>query len=197
MILKQSLAERIAPWALLQHPFYQAWEGGQLPLDALRAYAREYGAFIARMPQGWETLDDAHTADEERQHAELWADFAAALDTAVGDPELSRVASLVSQSEAFFAEPATALGALYAFEAQQPETAKSKLEGLRAHYDLPASAEPYFEEHSHNQHEAAKLLERIAALPEPEQIRALDACAAMSQALWDALTDIYETHCQM
>ena len=197
MTIKQSLDERIDRWALLQHPFYQAWEAGELPVDALRAYAREYGAFIANMPLGWETLNDAETAEEEREHAELWNAFAAGLDTEIGQAELPAVAGLVADSEALFAEPSTALGALYAFEAQQPETAKSKLAGLRAHYELPASVEPYFEEHSHNEHEAAKLLDRIAALPEAEQARALDACQQMSQALWDALTDIYDTHCKM
>ena len=197
MSLKSALNERIAPRNLLQHPFYRAWEAGELPLDALQAYAREYGAFIAQMPLGWETLNDAETAEEEREHAALWSDFAAGLDTAVGAAELPAVAKLVSQSQDWFRQPEQALGALYAFEVQQPATAKSKLEGLKAHYDLPASVEPYFEEHSHNEHEAEKLLARMQGLSAEQQATALDAAEGMSQALWDALSDIYETHCEM
>lgn len=197
MNLESQLNERIEKKALLKHPFYQAWESGELPLDALRTYAREYGAFIATMPAGWQTLGDAETAHEERQHAELWGDFAAALDTQIGAAELPAVSRLLAASGALFAKPATALGALYAFEAQQPATAKSKLDGLRAHYSLPAAAEPYFEAHSANQHEAARLLAAINRLSPAEQAKALDACEQMSAALWDALSDIYDKHCAM
>lgn len=197
MELKNELNQRIAPKALLQHPFYQAWEAGELPLDALRSYAREYGAFIRNMPIGWETLGDSETADEERQHTALWQDFAEGLDTEIGAAELPGVATLVAASNKLFATRAGALGALYAFEAQQPATAKSKLDGLRKHYSLPASAEPYFEVHAANEHEAAKLLDQIAGLSAREQGEALTACEQMSAALWNALTDIYDTHCKM
>jgi pyrroloquinoline-quinone synthase len=197
MDLKNQLNERISRKALLQHPFYQAWEAGELPLEALQTYAREYGAFIRLMPQGWTTLADGETAQEEQEHAELWQDFAAGLQTEIAAAQLPAVAELVKSSEALFSQPTTALGALYAFEAQQPETAKSKLEGLRKHYSLPVSVEPYFEQHSNNQHEAAKLLERINALPASEQAIALEACEQMSAALWNALSDIHNTHCVM
>jgi pyrroloquinoline-quinone synthase len=197
MSLKDQLGVRIGEHALLNHPFYKAWEAGELPQPALRAYASEYGAFIATMPKGWETLNDEETAEEEREHIALWQNFASALNTGINEAELPAVAGLVSKAKDLFANEATALGALYAFEVQQPETAKSKLEGLKAFYNLAASAEPYFEEHSHNEHEAAKLLARIQELPKDEQEFALQACEQMSVALWDALSDIYDTHCKM
>ncbi|MEX1247916.1 MAG: iron-containing redox enzyme family protein [Anaerolineales bacterium] len=197
MDLKRQLDRCIQTWALLRHPFYQAWESGQLPEEALKTYAREYGAFIRNLPAAWETLADAETAAEELEHAELWQDFAAGLQTQVGEPALPAVNALVSGAARLFASRAGAFGALYAFEAQQPETAKTKLAGLRKHYSLPASAEPYFEVHANNQHEAARLLAGLAALPAGEQAEALHACRQMSQALWDALTDIYNAHCHM
>ena len=149
------------------------------------------------MPKGWETLKDDETAEEEREHIALWQDFASALNTEIVEAQLPAVAGLVSQATDMFANEATAFGALYAFEVQQPETAKSKLEGLKAFYNLAASAEPYFEEHSHNEHEAEKLLARIEDLPENEKEVAQQACEQMSVALWDALSDIYDTHCKM
>lgn len=197
MNIEQQLNERIERKALLSHPFYQAWESGELPVDALKTYAREYGAFIETLPAGWATLADAETAAEEREHAAMWGSFAAGLDTQVAPAQLPAVAELVATSGKLFASPAAALGALYAFEAQQPATAKSKLDGLRKHYSLPATVEPYFEVHSHNEHEAEKLLGRIAALPAEQQAEALQACEQMSEALWSALTDIYDTHCKM
>lgn len=194
MDIKPQLEGRIAPWALLKHPFYRAWEEGKLPMDALKTYAREYGTFIAVLPQGWQSLVDEATAEEERTHISLWRQFATGLGTEIGEGELDGVAELVRNAEALFSRPSSAAGALYAFEAQQPETAKSKLDGLRAHYHLPESGELYFKEHAHNEHEAVQLLERIAAFGVEEQAEALDACARMSEALWNALTAIYRTH---
>lgn len=197
MDLKNKLNELISKWALLKHPFYQAWEKGELPVDALRTYAREYGAFIRQMPAGWETLNDTETANEEREHTALWQNFASGLNTSIGEAQLPAAVTLVETSANLFASPATALGALYAFEVQQPETAKTKLVGLRKHYSLPVTVEPYFEQHSANEHEAAKLLADISTLSAEDQAIALEACEQMSAALWNALTDIYDTHVKM
>lgn len=197
MSIQKILNERIQAWNLLSHPFYQAWESGDLPMEALQTYAAEYGAFIHHIPAGWEVQGDAETTQEEHEHAELWDAFAAGLATRVGEAKLPATAELIATAKQLFAKPATALGALYAFEVQQPATAKSKLEGLRAHYSLPATVEPYFEVHSHNEHEAEKLLARMAALSLEEQAEAAEACEQMASALWNALTDIYDTHCEM
>ena len=193
METKQRLDAAIESWYLLKHPFYQAWECGELPVDGLKVYAEEYGALISLMPSGWTTLNDAHTTEEEEEHIELWADFADGLNTTVAEAQISEVKALVETTRELFSQPTTALGALYAFETQQPETAKSKLEGLRKFYNLDAKVEPYFEEHSHNEHEAEKLLARIEELPEDEREVAFAACETMSKSLWDALTGIFAT----
>ena len=195
MDFKQALDNTIADYNLLNHPFYQAWSAGELPVGALRAYAREYGAFIATLPKGWETLDDAETAEEETEHIEMWADFASGLETAVSDAQIPQVKALLQTADALFSEPTTALGGLYAFEAQQPATAQSKLAGLKAFYQLPQTVEPYFETHSHNEHEAEKLLEHIGALPSESHTAVVQACEQMSAALWNALTGIHDAEC--
>ena len=148
-----------------------------------RAYAREYGAFISTIPKGWDTLDDAETAAEETEHIDMWADFADGLDTTVSEAQIPQVKALLETADALFAEPATALGALYAFEAQQPATAQSKLAGLKAFYQLPETVEPYFETHSHNEHEAEKLLERIGALPSESHTTVVQACEQIEHCL--------------
>jgi len=181
----------IATWNLLESKFYQAWSSGTLPVEALQSYAREYGAFIALLPQAWEVQHDEETAEEEREHIELWENFAHALGARIGEAEIFEVRGLMTTAKTLFADRITALGALYAFEAQQPATAKSKLDGLRQHYKLSHSAEPYFEVHSRNHHEAEKIVERIAALSFADQERAIDACLEMSQALVVALDGIY------
>jgi pyrroloquinoline-quinone synthase len=195
MDIKQHLNRSIEQWNLLKHPFYQAWSNGQLPITTLRTYAEEYGAFIAQLPEGWQTLNDRETVQEEREHAELWDNFAAGLDTHVGVAQIPAVKDLVNESRMAFADPISALGALYAFEVQQPATAQSKLAGLRAFYHLSPAIEPYFEVHSHNAHEAEKLLRRIQQLSVADQQRAVQACELMSRALWDALSGIYDEKC--
>jgi hypothetical protein len=66
---------------------------------------------------------------------------------------------------------------------------------LRAHYRLPAEVELYFEVHSHNEHEAYKILAQIEALPPAGQEQAERACAQMAEGLWNALSGIYGEEC--
>ena len=195
MTTKQRFDLILEKWDLLKHPFYQAWSAGTLPIDALKVYAAEYGAFINILENGWKTLDDAETAQEEKEHAELWEQFAAALETSISQPEITQTAELISTANELFASPATTLGAMYAFEAQQPTTAKSKLDGLKMHYTLPEGVEPYFEVHSANWHESEKILNALESLSAEEQAQATDACERMAGALWNALTGIHEETC--
>ncbi len=192
--LHDKLQSSINHWNLLESKFYQAWSAGTLPIEGLKAYANEYGAFISMLPSGWEVQDDQETAEEEREHIELWEDFAKALGTSVGDAKIEAVQILLESTKQLFSNPVTALGALYAFEVQQPETSVSKLEGLKKHYSVDKSAEPYFEVHSSNHHEAKKLLERISKLSAEDQGVAAKACEEMSMVLRKALDGLYEAH---
>lgn len=196
MDIKQELDSKISKYNLLNHPFYQAWSAGELPVESLQCYAREYGVFITTLPKGWETLNDSETVEEETEHIEMWEDFADGLNTQISDAQTPEVKVLLETADKLFSDSSeTALGALYAFEAQQPETAKSKLAGLKEFYQLPQKVEPYFETHSHNEHEAEKLLERIDALSATSQETVVKACEQMSSALWDALTGIHDAEC--
>lgn len=192
MTTQQQLDATLKEWDLLKHPFYQAWSAGELPLDALKVYAAEYGAFINLLEKGWETLNDLETAEEEKEHAVIWEEFALALGTKIGSPKITQTAALVNTANELFASPAKALGAMYAFEAQQPATAQSKLDGLKTHYKLPAEVEPYFEVHARNWHESEKILASVEKLSSEEQKQAVEACEKMAIALWDTLTGIHE-----
>jgi len=192
MTLETRLENALSKWNLLESRFYQAWSCGELPVEALKTYVREYGAFISLIPQGWQAHGDAETAREERGHVELWQAFAAALDTRIGEAETAAVRRLVKTAGRLFDDKAPALGALYAFEAQQPATSRSKLVGLRAHYRLPREAETYFEVHAGDEAEPRLLLERMKALSASEQDAAAEACEQMSQALREALDGLYD-----
>ena len=186
----------VARRSLLQHPFYLAWSDGTLPVPALKEYAHDYGAFIRTVGQGWETVGEAHIAGVEAGHAQVWeTTFAAGLETGVDAPRTAEAAALVDAARELFADHATALGALYAFESQQPYTAQSKLAGLREHYQqLPACCGEYFRLHEDDFDEPALLAARMNALSAAEQERAVTACERMSRSLHDALTGIHAPH---
>lgn len=192
MNIKQRLDSILEKWNLLKHPFYQAWSEGTLPVEALKVYASEYGTFINNLENGWKRLGDLETAKEENEHVELWEQFAVALKTEVSAPKITQTRELLETSQLLFASPATTLGAMYAFEAQQPATAKSKLDVLKTHYSLPAEVESYFEVHSANWHESEKILAALDKLSPENQERAEAACAQLAESLWNALTGIHE-----
>ncbi|HXX69455.1 MAG TPA: iron-containing redox enzyme family protein [Polyangiaceae bacterium] len=174
---------------LNDHPFYRAWRAGTLPRAALSAYAADYAPFIAAVEAGWRTLgEDAHAA-EEREHARLWVRFRDAL----GVPEEAarrpnpQAAALTAHAERLFAEPVTALGALYAFEAQQPSTARSKLDGLCERYGLSEDAAAYFRAHADDYGERDRLAARAEALSRMDLAIARQACEQACLAMWAVL----------
>ncbi len=190
MQLEHKLDESISRWNLLESRFYLAWSEGCLSRESLARYANEYGAFISLIPRGWASHGDEAIAAEEREHVELWRCFAEALGVDIGEAETPAVRELVETAGSLFADATTSLGALYAFEAQQPRTAATKLVGLREHYDLSEKAHTYFAVHADDEEEPALLQRRMLALSPSEQVRAAEACEKMCRALRKALDEL-------
>src|SRR6185437_5922292 len=137
-----ALDARIAPYDLLQHPFYQAWSNGELTRDELREYASEYWHHVSAFPTYLSALharlEDAplrrtvleNLADEEglpagRPHSDLWMDFAegmGAKTSAVRGRTLQpETASLIAHFRAAMsASPTAALASLYTYESRVP-----------------------------------------------------------------------------
>jgi len=175
---------------LNQHPFYQAWRAGTLSKDVLADYAVEYGRFVGTIAQGWETLGEAHYAEEEREHEVLWADFKGELG-ANGVSTRPHTDVLVTAAERFFSVKPEAMGALYAFEAQQPFTAQSKLEGLEEHYTMSDKAKEYFRIHALDVNEVEDLKKHVETLSDAEFARAKTACHVVCASMWSALDGVY------
>ena len=186
------LDQAIAQWDLLQSKFYLAWSAGTLPVSALQSYACQYGSFISTIPNGWEAHGDLEVAAIERDHIEMWRRFARTLGTDISDPTNVGVSRLVDSASRLFADPAASIGALYAFEAQQPATADSKLRGLREHYEFDKSGEEYFVVHKDDEDEPRLLRDRFEALSVDEKAVALGACQTMSRDLRGALDSLYD-----
>ena len=172
------------------HPFYVEWRRGTLPAERLAAYAAAFDSFIGTVAHGWDAAGRPDYAATEREHHGLWRRFGGALGAATprepdADDTLARVAGNL-----FRAAP-EAVGALYAFEVQQPVTARSKLDGLREHYHLGDAAEEYFRVHADDWDEAKHLQHVMADMPEADFQRAWSACALLGAALWGGLDRVY------
>ena len=181
---------------LNDHPFYQDWRAGTLPVERLAEYAAEWAPFIAAIDRGWERIGEPAYAAEEREHDELWSQFRAALGPrGLAGMERSQSRTLLAVGEEAFTEIPETLGALYSFEVQQPTTAQSKLAGLREHYagTVDETAQEYFREHAIETDEPAMLAARLEQLTDAEFARARTACAIFSAAAWGALDGVYYT----
>lgn len=175
---------------LNRHPFYQDWRMGTLPVEKLRDYAGEYARFVGTIADGWETLGQTHYAQEERDHERLWAGF----QLAIGAERLSKrpqTDTLVTAAKNAFAQPATAVGALYAFEAQQPHTSQVKLEGLEEHYQVSEAGREYFKVHANDVAERDLLRAKAVEMTDSEFAQTKIACALIGSAMWSALDGVY------
>ncbi|MCB1188169.1 iron-containing redox enzyme family protein [bacterium] len=200
MNLKQQFDSIVEQWDLNKHPFYESWRAGTLPVDTLRSYAEEYGQLVRLMPSGWATLASPDLVQEEEEHSVMWDDFARCLDTQVGDAAvLPETQEMVSEVTNLFSRPASAIGALYAFEVQQPATATSKLAGLKENYKQLNEElySEYFKVHAVNHHESEAVYALAQQLDEAGQAEAVAACERMCKTLWNALSGIHGEDCAM
>ncbi len=218
--------ERVAPFALLQHPFYQAWSKGELTREDLRAYAAEYWHHVSAFPACLSALhcrlpDGAlrrevlrNLAEEEgidtangRAHSDLWMDFAVGMGatrTAVEEHGLQpETTALLATFRELMQEPApaAAMAALYAYESKVPEIARTKAEGLARHYGTTGSGARYFTLHQtadvyHAQVWRDLIDLQLAANPDVAET-ALDAAERAANALWTALDGIERERMKM
>jgi pyrroloquinoline-quinone synthase len=154
--------------SLLKHPFYVEWTKGELPLDRLQEYARQYYHFEAAFPRYLSSIHSRTESpvirqllldnlwDEEhgdRNHPRLWLEFAAAVG--VGEDEVKNAklrpetAALVEHYHRTSREAplAEALGTLFAYEGQVPAIAWQKIKGLTEHYKFEPRQFEFFSVH--------------------------------------------------
>lgn len=202
---------------LLKHPFYASWNAGTLTRETLQTYAKEYYHHVAAFPRYVSSIhsscDDIKTRQvllgnliEEEQgdenHPELWRRFAEGLG--VKQAELDNRADLKETNElvdGYYdlvkSDFATGLGALYAYERQTPEVSKSKIDGLKKHYNLTDDRSlQFFNVHikadEWHSEECANLIE---ALDEDGKQKAKEGAIAGAKLLWNFLSGMQEHAC--
>src|ERR1700681_3178639 len=151
----------IAEKNLLKHPFYRAWQAGELSREELQLYAAQYYRHVEAFPRHLRVLAARtegplrdtileNLAEEENPqapHPKLWRDFAAAVGVNEDDisccPRLPGTQTVVATFREICGDRpvAEAVAALYAYEAQVPEIASTKIDGLKKFYgiDKPAA----------------------------------------------------------
>lgn len=210
-----NLLEAVMEYSMLKHPFYVAWSEGKLSRSVLAEYAKQYYAHVRAFPtyvsgvhshcQDLETRQMLleNLIEEERgddNHPELWLRFAEGLGVARDDvrnakllpatkASVARLKSL-TQSEDY----REGLAALYAYESQIPEVAKTKRAGLKDFYGIADErAVSFFRVHEdidvlHQQIEKQILSERCET--PGQQARALRGASESAKALWAFLDGI-------
>jgi len=144
------------PYLLLDHPFYQQWNAGKIQKDQLARYAYAYFDLIHQIPRWWETVqhafgsDERWVIDEEHHHITLWQQWMEQFDKPKTLVQLNDTIDAINTMS-----PSALLGALYAFEVQQPEVARTKYEGLVKHYGFSPEHLQYFTEHFHEERHVA------------------------------------------
>ena len=190
--------------SLLKHPFYQAWTMGTLTREDLCVYARQYYQQESRFPRFvsavhsncpelkvrqelLKNLNEEESGPEN--HPELWLRFAQAVGASresVGDAvALPQTVACISAFDALSRSKRwwVGLAALYAYEAQQPDVARTKIEGLKARYGLHSKdALGFFEVHQAADAWHSEVEKQIL-------MRQADRNPGVQAEIWDAVSE--------
>lgn len=210
----RSLDELIQSRSILAHPFYRAWQRGELTRAQLATYAAVYYPHVAAFPGYLERAIDgaedsvirtelaANLEDELNSpaaHHELWLDFAEEMGAdrqavAIADALPATARTVETFRCEASADTAGAVAALYAYESQQPEVAAQKISGLRQHYGVTSRrALAYFEVHAdadvrHSEGEREALRRCLEAGASGERV--LESAGRALDAYWGLLDGI-------
>jgi pyrroloquinoline-quinone synthase len=189
---------------LLNHPFYHAWQAGELTRNDLAHYAAQYRhveqvlptaleVTVAKLPAGQpRRLVESNLADETarpQSHLDLFDIFTIAVgadNTASPSPSTTQL--VVTYLEAAQEGPLAALAVIGAYEVQAAEVATTKAASLRYHYNLDAHETEFWDVHAQLEDAHANwTAEAIAALaPSHADV---SRYAKKSAAAWWAFLD--------
>jgi pyrroloquinoline-quinone synthase len=213
------LREMIEERSLLKHPFYQAWQQGALTKEHLQGYAEQYYYHVLAFPQYVSAAHAICPTQGERQellenlieeergehnHPELWLRFAEGVGSARADvehatplPQTERLVELFREvtGRRSFAE---ACAALYVYESQVPEVAKTKIAGLKQFYGIADERSlEFFEVHIGADEIHAEVgagMVRRHAADEASRAAVLASGREVADALWGFLDGVHAAY---
>ena len=165
------LDEKIQEKHLLNHPFYETWNAGELSHEAIKEYSAQYFKHVSSFPRYLSSIhsncDDLKTRqmlldnliDEERgseNHPELWMRFAESMGNSRKSVENKKAMKEIEEHVATFYSLSKSeqyhvgLAALYCYESMQPEISETKKDGLQRFYGIKdEKALKFFTVHMH------------------------------------------------
>ena len=161
--LVQKIDEMIEERSLLKHPFYEMWSAGELTLDSLSGYSKEYFQLVKAVPGFMEPIikqaPESVTGElidnqaEEAAHIQPWRDFAASLGVSQSELDnytgLEKTNQAVDSLNSLMTTYEDGACAMYAFEKEIPKISQTKLDGLAEFYGLTSEqAIEYFKLHT-------------------------------------------------
>ncbi|MEI8135628.1 MAG: CADD family putative folate metabolism protein [bacterium] len=209
------LDSAIAQYAVLNHPFYQAWNAGTLTNAQLQEYAKQYYQFEKNFPR---YVSNVHANTEniairqqlllnlmeeeqgEANHPELWLRFSDALGADRNEVRTATPYKETAAMEETFLEltrhgsTLQGVAALYGYESQLPEVSHTKIEGLKKFYGVETSQGlAFFRVHEeadqiHRQAERDMLASLITNSTDEET--AIAAATAAAKAYYHMLTGV-------
>jgi pyrroloquinoline-quinone synthase len=195
------LCERLEGRRLLDHPFYRRWSRGEVSVEELRAYAAQYRHFEAALPAhlgavagtapGAALREQAErNLADELNHLSLFDRFSAALGDPRHDAPSPAMSSLLDvYARARGRSAVEGFAALLAYEAQSPDVAASKAQGLRDHGILDGDGLGFWDLHAVlDRDHAAWALDALARSGETEE-RIGEAIGEAAAAWWSFLDE--------
>ena len=210
--LVKMIDKEIQNRSLLKHPFYQMWSKGELNLDHLQGYSKEYFSLVKTIPKMVGNIASLSINSESRQaieenrreeseHIRLWKKFVLKL----GVPEevlftyngatstniaVSRLKKITTNS---FEE---GICSMYAYEMELPKISRSKIDGLELFYNInDDDALEYFRTHEEVDVRHAQVWrDLIDGIPRSRHKTALNAAIESLKAQNELLDSVYDKY---
>lgn len=213
--MKDLIGER----SVLEHPFYRAWQKGEVPMDTLREYAGQYYPHVLAFPtylsavhancpdlairqQILENLIEEEHGD--KNHPELWLRFAEGLGMPRSQvvareplPSTKRFIRAFRETTRNRSFPA-GMAALFAYESQIPAVSQTKMDGLRRFYGVrDARSLEFFKAHIGLDEIHSEVAARIIAKntrSSGERREVLGAATRAADAYWGFLDGVMDAY---
>ena len=207
--LAKKIDQLIEQKSLLKHPFYQMWSDGKLSKEMLAGYSKEYFQMVKAVPSFVGEIakftpqsmisEIKANQQEEAEHIEPWAHFAASLgvENINSYTGLDKTNHAVSELSGLMTSLEAGATAMYAFEKEIPKISHTKLEGLEKFYDITTpDATEYFRLHMEADIRHAATWEKILdQIPEERHDEFLAVAEKSLDAQNHLLDSCYESYC--